>query len=137
MIETNGREWNRIRELAGKGIKVLIVDDDPAIIKVTSLLLKTEGHVPLEALRGREGLKIALKESPDLILLDIMMPGIDGYEFCRRLKEDERTADIPVIFVTAIQDHDEEATSAAVGLLRKPFLPEELLSLVRSAAGQG
>ena len=80
---------------------ILVVDDTPENIDVLSGILNQEYRVKV-ALNGERALKIAASDSPpDLILLDVMMPGMDGYEVCRRLKGDEATHDIPVIFVTA------------------------------------
>ena len=80
---------------------ILVVDDEPVNIQVLSRKLKLEGLGVLTARNGQEGLELARSGSPDLILLDIMMPGMDGFEVCQRLREDERTKSIPVIFVTA------------------------------------
>lgn len=135
MNETMYRKRATFADSNDEGAKVLIVDDDPAIVKVVSLLLRSKGHRPLEALRGREGLEIAVNEKPDLILLDIMMPGIDGYEFYRRLRDDSRTAEIPVIFVTAVLGAESVEGGAEAQYLTKPFLPEQLLSMVLEAVG--
>ena len=95
---------------------ILIVDDTPINIRMLSELLVDE-HEILFATSGEDGLKRALQERPDLILLDIMMPGMDGYEVCRRLKDDPATRDIPVIFVTALSQEADEAKGLAVGAI--------------------
>jgi CheY-like chemotaxis protein len=77
--------------------KVLLVDDTPENLKVLRGTLETEGYNILVATNGEQAIDIAMSASPDLILLDVMMPGIDGFETCRRLKADEKLASIPVI----------------------------------------
>lgn len=85
---------------------VLVVDDTPENLALMSFILKSKYHVKVAA-SGQKALEIAVSESPpDLILLDIMMPGMDGYEVIRRLKGEPRTKDIPVIFLTAMTDED-------------------------------
>jgi diguanylate cyclase (GGDEF)-like protein len=95
---------------------ILIVDDTPINIRMLSELLMDE-HDIMFATSGEDGLKRALQERPDLILLDIMMPGMDGYEVCRLLKEDPVTRDIPVIFVSALSQEADEAKGLAVGAI--------------------
>ncbi|AEG50201.1 response regulator receiver modulated diguanylate cyclase/phosphodiesterase with PAS/PAC sensor(s) [Sphingobium chlorophenolicum L-1] len=112
---------------------VLIVDDNPANLGVIVDHLEDAGlHVSV-AQGGEEALKRAQFIQPDLILLDVMMPGIDGFETCRRLKANEATREIPVIFMTALDDiHDKVAAFAAGGVdyVSKPFQVEELLARV-------
>lgn len=102
---------------------ILLVDDTPANLMVLSGVLKKE-YRTLEAANGRECLALAASERPDLILLDIMMPGIDGYEVCTQLKADPATRDIPVIFATALQQEQDEIRgfqAGAVDYVTKPF----------------
>ena len=80
---------------------LLIVDDTPANIDVLSQILEEEGYTISVATSGQAALELAPLSQPDLILLDVMMPGIDGFETCRRLKANKETASIPVIFITA------------------------------------
>ena len=104
--------------------KILIVEDERLNIKILLETLKAE-YKTLVAINGEEGLGRALSK-PDLILLDIMMPGIDGYEVCRRLKADEQTKDIPVIFITAMSDVGYEKKGlelGAVDYITKPISP--------------
>lgn len=105
---------------------VLIVDDTPANITVVSGVLKNVYRTKV-ATSGEKALAIASgQDKPDLILLDVMMPGTDGYEICRRLKADPATADIPVIFLTAMTDDENEAKGLALGAvdyIHKPFSP--------------
>lgn len=113
---------------------LLIVDDNPINLGVVVEYLEDTGYEVLVALDGEEALKRAAYTQPDLILLDVMMPGIDGFETCRRLKADAGTAQIPVIFMTALDDvADKVAAFKAGGVdyVSKPFRPEELLARVR------
>jgi CheY-like chemotaxis protein len=100
---------------------------------VNILMLKSRGYEGIAAYSGEEGLEIVGRERPDVVLLDIMMPGMDGFETCRRLKSDERTRDIPVIFVTAMTsgEYAEEAFAAGGnGFLGKPFKARELFKSI-------
>ena len=112
---------------------VLVVDDTPDNLTLMSGLLRDHYHVKV-ANQGEKALKIAQSEkAPDLILLDIMMPGIDGYEVCRRLKAHQVTRDIPVIFLTARSDTDDERLGLALGAvdyITKPISPPILLARV-------
>lgn len=105
--------------------KVLIIDDLPTNIQVLSEILENE-YETFFATSGREGLEIARVEHPDLILLDIMMPVMDGFEVCQRLKEDPATQSIPVIFVTAMRSAEDEAKGlelGAIDYITKPVTP--------------
>ncbi|MBP6852638.1 MAG: response regulator, partial [Rhodoferax sp.] len=114
---------------------ILVVDDTPDNLALISTLLKGIYHVKV-AVNGEKALKIASAERPpDLILLDIMMPQIDGYEVCRRLKAVAATRDIPVIFVTARADEDDERTGlelGAVDYITKPISPAILMARVKT-----
>lgn len=119
--------------------RILIVDDTPANIKVLSDLLR-EDYALSVATSGQAALELAFAADsrPDLVLLDVMMPEMDGYEVCRRLKANERTRDIPVIFVTAMHEVDDEAKGfelGAVDYVTKPVSPPIVKSRVRSAVG--
>ena len=119
----------------GKKRLVLIVDDTPTNITVISGVLKDQYRTKV-ATNGEKALAIATgPERPDLILLDVMMPGMDGYEVCRRLKENPETADVPVIFLTAkIEEGDEELgfQVGAVDYIHKPFSAPVVLARVRT-----
>ncbi len=102
---------------------VLIVDDTPQNIHVLMQAMEENSRI-LSAKSGEEALRKVREDKPDLILLDVMMPGMDGFEVCRRLKQDEATKDIPVIFVTAVADnvHEEKGLKlGAIDYIRKPF----------------
>ncbi|MCP4353592.1 MAG: response regulator [Desulfobacterales bacterium] len=106
--------------------KILIVDDEPANIRMLAEALKGDFKL-IQARNGQKALKHAFSENkPDLILLDILMPEMDGYEVCRRLKADERTQNIPIIFITAMDEEEDEAKGFELGAadyITKPFSP--------------
>lgn len=111
------------------GLKVLIIDDDPSIRRVAAFALSRAGHEVSQAADGEQGVAMAAAESPDVILLDMRMPGVDGPEACRRLKADPKTSRIPVVFLSASTGPDEEKRCLALGaagLLPKPFDPASL-----------
>jgi len=113
---------------------ILIVDDNPANLDVLSDFLDDAGFEVLVAQDGESALDKVRYAPPDLILLDIMMPGIDGFETCRRLKNDAETADIPVIFTSALADTVDKVKGLSIGAvdyITKPFQQEEVLARVR------
>lgn len=115
--------------------KILIVDDTPANVDVLQKTLELEGYNISVALNGEKALKIAPRLIPDLILLDIMMEGLDGFETCRRLKADGQTASVPIIFISARSDvHDvvEGFEHGGVDYIVKPFRTEEVLARVKT-----
>jgi len=115
--------------------RILIVDDTPENLSVLTQFLRHEGYDVLSALSGKRALQVASREPPDLVLLDIRMPEIDGYEVCRRFKEDEALRGIPIIFISAATDTDVKVhafTSGGVDFVSKPFEPEEVLARVRT-----
>ena len=112
---------------------ILIVDDNAANIKVLSDSLKAENYRVLIAKDGNSALSILEKVKPDLILLDVMMPGIDGFETCRRIKACERTQDIPIIFITVLANTDHKIRGlqlGAVDYITQPLQHEEVLARV-------
>ena len=115
--------------------KVLIVDDTPENIQVLMGTLRDQ-YAIVAAINGEKALKMAVAEPrPDLILLDIMMPGMDGFEVCQRLKTDTATCDIPVIFLSALDDTVNKVKGFSVGAvdyISKPFQPEEVLVRVNT-----
>ncbi|MEI6386633.1 MAG: adenylate/guanylate cyclase domain-containing protein [Spirochaetota bacterium] len=111
---------------------ILVVDDTPDNIAVMSELLKESNRV-LVALNGEKALSLAAERRPDLILLDIMMPGMDGHEVCRRLKADPATSGIPVIFLTALSSESDEQAGLSLGAvdyITKPISPPIVLARV-------
>jgi CheY-like chemotaxis protein len=126
--------------------RVLIIDDNRSLVLAAERVLQKEGYDVSTAFDGTQGLEKARAEKPDLILLDIVMPEIDGYEVCRRLKKDPETADIPVIFLSVKGETDETKGAPAEGLkeidmayecgasnfLTKPVPADKLVDAVRS-----
>lgn len=118
---------------------VLIIEDEKLIIVSTQMVLEAAGFRVESATNGEDGIGKAKSQSPDLILLDIMMPGIDGWETLTRLKRDAATANIPVVIFTAREHsrgHQKSAEMGAVDYFRKPFEPDELIELVEKHVGQ-
>jgi CheY-like chemotaxis protein/anti-sigma regulatory factor (Ser/Thr protein kinase) len=116
---------------------VLVVDDHPDGRKILQSLLNHHGYRVIVAANGLEALSLAATHSPDIILLDIMMPDIDGYEVCRRLRADPALAEVPVVMVTALHDREARLQGIEAGaddFLVKPFDPVELTTRVRSIA---
>ena len=112
------------------GMKVLIVDDTPANLDILGHILQRSGLEISIAPDGEKAFELANRCKPDLVLLDIMMPGIDGYEVCRRLKADVDTKDIPVIFITALADTEDLIRAFDVGgidYITKPFHEREVV----------
>ena len=114
---------------------ILVVDDDENILNLEKTILEQKGFAVTMAAGGPEALALLEKETFDLILLDVMMPEIDGFEVCRRIKEDERLKEIPVIFLTAKGGGDalaEGFESGAVMYINKPFTANKLLTIVNT-----
>ena len=115
--------------------KILIVDDLPKNIQVLGLILKDEGYNVAVARNGREAIDNALKTLPDLILLDIMMPEMDGFEACAILKKDDRTKEIPILFLSAKSESEDIVKGLGLGAadyIQKPFNKSELLARVKT-----
>lgn len=112
--------------------KILIIDDERVTIKVLTLLLETRGFEVVSALGAEEGLRAAYSSQPDLILLDIMMPAMDGWEACRRLRE---MSDVPIIFLTAKGETHDVVRGLELGaddFIIKPFENDELVARIRA-----
>jgi CheY-like chemotaxis protein/uncharacterized protein YndB with AHSA1/START domain len=112
---------------------ILIVDDVSTNLKILGAILKNEGYKVRPVPNGILALQVAEKEKPDLILLDIMMPDIDGYEVCRRLKESPKLRDVPVIFISALSEPDDivkALNSGGVDYITKPFRADEVKARV-------
>jgi two-component system, sensor histidine kinase and response regulator len=117
------------------GRKVLIVDDDRVNIRILGGILKGEGYLLAEAGSGEQALELYPQFRPDLVLLDVMMPGIDGFETCRRLNSEYGDKTAPVIFITAKSESDDVVEGLGAGgvdYLPKPFKPKEVLARIRS-----
>jgi DNA-binding response OmpR family regulator len=129
-----------VQRLEGEAVKrILAVDDEPHILKLVAFSLKSGGYEVLEATDGLSAISVVQAEQPDLVLMDVMMPTLDGYEACRRLKADPATADIPVIMLTAKTQSTEHKTGYDVGAadyITKPFTPKDLVAHVRELLGE-
>ena len=113
--------------------RILVVDDDPVIVRLLEVNFRLEGFEVVTALRGEDALALSQEAPPDIILLDVMMPGMDGYEVCRRLREVPDLAEVPVLFLSARARDDDRTRGMALGVVdyvTKPFDPTELVALV-------
>ncbi len=113
--------------------RILICDDDPAILRVLQVNLEVEGYETLLAHHGEEALEVANREHPDLIILDIMMPRLDGYQTAERLKAADDTKHIPVVFLSAkaqASDIEKGKTYGVEDYLTKPFDPDTLVETI-------
>ncbi|HTY88129.1 MAG TPA: sigma-54 dependent transcriptional regulator [Candidatus Acidoferrum sp.] len=122
-------------EPVSTGKEILVVDDTPASLRLMSELLTRHGYRVRPATNGTLALKSVAAKTPDLILLDVSMPGMDGYEVCRRLKADEKSSRIPVIFISAFGDTQQKVTGFEAGgidYIAKPVEAEEVLARVRT-----
>ncbi len=119
---------------------ILCIDDDRLVLSVCHDALEDQGHRVLTATDGLAGIEIAKQNRPDLILLDVLMPGMDGFEVCELLRADPDLRETPIILLTAMNIPDLESKGAAVGAtfsMRKPFGPELIVSTVEQILGQG
>jgi two-component system alkaline phosphatase synthesis response regulator PhoP len=113
--------------------KVLVIDDEPDIVEILSYNLGKEDYAVSKAYDGEEGLRIAQAELPDLIIMDVRMPGISGIEACRKLKADELLKHIPILFLTADSDEYTSMNAQEAGgehFITKPIRPNILMGLV-------
>jgi PleD family two-component response regulator len=114
---------------------ILVVDDTPANLEVICETLSDAGYLVATAINGDRALKRVQAYPPDLILLDVQMPGIDGFETCKRLKAEPKTASIPIIFMTALSDAQSKEKGfvlGAVDYITKPFQEQEVLARVKT-----
>lgn len=115
--------------------RILVVDDDPRLLHVVSMYLSIEGYEVDTAPNGEEGLQHLEAARPDLVILDVMMPGIDGLEACRRIKSNPETRHIPVVLFTALSRTDDVESGRAAGanrFINKPFSLIGLGAVIRS-----
>ena len=118
---------------------ILVADDDPDILALVSFRLQKAGYEILEARTGEEAVRVALDRLPDLAILDVMMPLVDGYEATRRLRQHEETRRMPVILLTARVQEEDIARGFDAGAddyVKKPFSPQELGSRVQAVLGR-
>ena len=121
--------------------KILVVEDDPAALRLVSFTLESAGYEVIPAANGIEGLRKAQEEAPDLLVLDLMLPGIDGYEICHRLRSDPagRERRLPILMLTAKSREADRAMAEKMGVdlyLSKPVTPEEITAAVHSLLSQ-
>lgn len=120
--------------------KVLLVDDDPDFVEAVKVIVQSGGYDVRVACDGKEGLEAVAAERPDIIILDVMMPVMDGHKACATLKGNKDTADIPIILLTAVADrvttstytHRDMLESEAEDYMPKPVEPKELLERIKS-----
>jgi len=119
--------------------KILIVDDEPDVVTMLKIRLESNNYDTITAQNGQEALKKIEKEMPDLVVLDIMMPKIDGYALFKILRSNQKYNNIPVIILTASVEIEDVKKCIAEGVeayLRKPFKPETLLGIIKGLLGE-
>ncbi len=117
--------------------RIMIVEDEPRYLRVLKLNLEENNYEIIPAQNGSEALNLFIEKSPDLILLDLMMPGMDGYEVCRRIRE---FSEVPIIMLTALNETGDKVKGLDIGAddyITKPFSARELLARVRAALRRG
>lgn len=111
--------------------RVLVIDDEPAIRLLCRVNLEAEGMDVFEAADGLAGIELARSESPDVILLDVTMPGLDGWQVAEAIRDDERTRSAAIVFLTGRAELVDRAPKLGIEVVMKPFEPSELVALVR------
>jgi twitching motility two-component system response regulator PilH len=125
---------------ARKGLKVLIIDDSRTVVAALSHMLRQSGYLPIGAGDGEKGLELAVSERPDLIFLDIVLPGLNGFAALRRLRKDPRTASIPVIMISGNPQAAEKFYLERIGaddFMKKPFGRGEVFSRIEKLVRSG
>ena len=120
--------------------KIIVVEDEPDLVDVVTYNLKREGYLVLAAQRGDEGLNLIRSERPDLVLLDLMLPGMDGLSICRQMKSDTSLSEIPIIIASAKGEESDVVIGLEMGAddyLAKPFSPRELLARIKAVLRRG
>lgn len=113
--------------------KILVVDDEPTIVRLMEFILARQGHEMIVAVNGEEALEKIKTQQPDLVLLDIMMPRIDGYEVAQLLRADPKTASLPIIMLSAKAQDEDIRKGVEIGVdeyITKPFTPDHLVQIV-------
>ena len=119
---------------------ILIVEDEKDIVKMLEYNLKKDGFKTISARNGEDAIDSARRERPDLIILDLMLPGIDGLEVCRTIKGDSKTASIPIIMLTAKSQESDKIVGLELGAddyMTKPFSPRELIARIKAVLRRG
>ncbi len=120
--------------------KILVVDDEAQLVEMIKMRLEANGYEVISAYDGQEALEKAKKEGPDLIILDLMLPKLDGYKVCALLKKDARYAKIPIIIFTARAQEEDRKLEEEIGAdayITKPFEPQALLAKIQELLRQG
>lgn len=115
--------------------RILVIEDDPAGLRLVGYTLKKQGYEVVTASNGLEGLKKAREEGPDLVILDLMLPGVDGFEICHRLRTEPQTARLPILVLSGKTGEADRDTALKVGAnayLVKPASPSEVIKQVES-----
>ncbi len=118
--------------------RILLVEDDPAVMRAMSYMLEKEGYEVLTAMNGLEGLTKVKEENPDLLILDVMLPGIDGFEVCHRLRAEPQTAQLPILMLSAKGQEADKSMGLQVGAneyLTKPVERLVFLGKVEALLG--
>ncbi|MBM3333928.1 response regulator [Candidatus Sumerlaeota bacterium] len=118
--------------------RILVADDEEDVKEIIARILETQGYAVVTAYDGLDAVEKIRSEKPDLVLLDIMMPVLDGYEVCKRIQQDEQTANIPVVFLSAAADQEAVTRGMNAGAkdyVVKPFEPKKLLEKVNKVIG--
>ncbi len=119
--------------------KILIIEDDPSALRFVGYALEQEGYQVLTATNGLAGIRKVQNEEPDLIVLDIMLPGIDGFEICHRLRAEPQTAQLPILMLSAKAQEVDKATALKVGAddyISKPWCRSELVTKIATMLEQ-
>ncbi|REJ85627.1 MAG: DNA-binding response regulator [Acidobacteria bacterium] len=115
--------------------KIVVIEDEPDILEVLQFNLEREGFEVKTASSGTEGLQVVEREEPDLVLLDLLLPGVDGLDVCRRLRSSSRQSNVPIIMVTAKGEESDVVLGLGLGAddyVQKPFSPKELVARVKA-----
>ncbi len=115
--------------------RILVVDDEPHLVRLMEFILAKQGHTMITAVNGKEALEKARSERPDLILLDIMIPYIDGYEVARTLRQDEELKSTPIVLLSAKAQDEDIQRGLDIGVdeyITKPFAPDHLVNVVNT-----
>ena len=120
--------------------RILVIEDDPASLRLMQYILERKGYEVLTAVNGLDGLKKARSEEPDLVILDVMLPGMDGFDICYHLRAEPQTAKLPILMLSAKAREVDRDTGLKVGAdyyITKPVAPAEIISSVEALLAQG
>jgi len=120
--------------------RILVIEDDPASLRLMQYILEHKGYEVLTAVNGLDGLKKARSEEPDLVILDVMLPGMDGFDICYHLRAEPQTAKLPILMLSAKAREVDRDTGLKVGAdyyITKPVDPAEIISSIETLLAQG